>query len=82
MNNLLLNNKKVGFRDYAAIISIDPFVVGYRKGYVKKCMLDYDLDRIDASKPDLMGHLDNYYLWDNKAVYYNTTRKFWYVYIK
>lgn len=77
VNNLLVNNKKVGLRDYAAIFSFDPFVVGYHKGYVKRCVLDYDLERIDSSKPDLMGHLDNFYKWNNRAVYYNVTRKFW-----
>lgn len=77
-NSLTLDGRKVGIRDYVSVISMDPFVVIYHKGYIKSCALKFDLDRLDSEKPDYMGHLDNFYKWDKKSVYPTIDRKFWY----
>lgn len=46
-NSLTLDGRKIGIRDYVSVISMDPFVVIYQKGYIKSCALNFDLSRID-----------------------------------
>ena len=40
----ITNSKKFDLRIYIIIASVDPFVVLYQLGFIRKCIVNYDLD--------------------------------------
>ena len=57
---LLLDGKKFDLRVYMLVANTSPFVVLYRKGYVRLCISDYRSDT-DAMSAHLTNQVYYYY---------------------
>ncbi|KRX00108.1 hypothetical protein PPERSA_07215 [Pseudocohnilembus persalinus] len=58
-NPLILDNKKVDFRGYVLIASLNPLVVLYQDGYARKCIEDYDTNFEVFNQTEAFKHLSN-----------------------
>ncbi|KRW99818.1 hypothetical protein PPERSA_10937 [Pseudocohnilembus persalinus] len=59
-NPLLINNKKVDFRVYVLIVSLDPLIVLYQDGIIKSCIKEYDNDFEEFDQNEAYKHLTNF----------------------
>lgn len=54
-----MDNKKIDLRGYVLIASLDPFVVLYQNGFVRKCIKDYDTNFTTFDQNEAYKHLTN-----------------------
>ncbi|KRX02828.1 hypothetical protein PPERSA_04031 [Pseudocohnilembus persalinus] len=58
-NPLLKDGKKVDFRTFVLVASLDPFVVLYQDGFVKQCVEKYDTNVGNFNKQEAFKHISN-----------------------
>ncbi|KAL4426577.1 hypothetical protein ABPG74_012337 [Tetrahymena malaccensis] len=58
-NPFLIDGRKFDIRSYVLIASVEPFVVLYQSGFIKKCIKEYDLNFEEFNEDESMKHLTN-----------------------
>ncbi|KAL4465184.1 hypothetical protein ABPG72_019338 [Tetrahymena utriculariae] len=58
-NPFLIDGRKFDIRSYVLIASVEPFVVLYQSGFIKKCIKQYDLNFEEFDEDESMKHLTN-----------------------
>jgi hypothetical protein len=58
-NTLLWGGHKFDMRSYVLIASVDPFVVLYQPGFIRKCVGKYDLDFKNFDSSEAFKHITN-----------------------
>lgn len=54
---MLVHGKKFGFRAFALIASLDPFVLLFQRGFISRCGCDFDLNFTQFSQEDKCKHI-------------------------